>query len=377
MQRYLEKEIIRDLKKKIVILTGPRQVGKTYLSKQIAEQFNQPQYMNYDNDADISIVDNSRWSMDADFLIFDELHKKKNWKAFLKGTYDKKSTGQSILVTGSSRMETFRQSGESLAGRYYHFRLHPLSVKELGDQLSPHEALKNLIALGGFPEPFLTGSEDEANRWRKQYYSDLIREDILEFSRINEIRTMRLLLELLRKRVGSPLSYRSLAEDLHVSPNTVRHYVDILETLYIVFLLRPHHKNISRSIQKEPKLYFYDSGYVIGDEGVKLENTVALCLLKHTHFLQDAKGKDITLSYIRTKEKKEIDFVLIEDEDVRELIEVKSSDKNLSRDLLYFKSRLRNVKAVQVVMNLRDQEYYREKDIHVVKAGEYLTHLKA
>ena len=122
---------------------------------------------------------------------------------------DKKPDNQSLLITGSSRMDTFRQSGESPAGRYFHFRLHPLSVKELKEQLPPHEALKNLNALGGFPEPFLANTDSDATRWRKQYYSDLLREDILEFSRINEIRTMRLLLEMLRTRVGSPLSFRS------------------------------------------------------------------------------------------------------------------------------------------------------------------------
>ena len=123
--------------------------------------------------------------------------------------------------------------------------------------------------LGGFPEPFLSESEEEAARWRNQYYTDLVREDILEFGRIQEIKAMRQLVELLRSRVGSPLSYMSLAQDLQISPNTVKKYISILESLYIVFLVRPFHRNIARSILREPKLYFFDSGFLKADEGVR------------------------------------------------------------------------------------------------------------
>ena len=88
--------------------------------------------------------------------------------------------------------------------------------------MKPHEALFRLNRLGGFPESFLSGSDTEAARWRNQYYTDRVRENILEFSRIHEVRTIRLLLEMLRERVGSPLSYTSLAGDLQVAPNTIR-----------------------------------------------------------------------------------------------------------------------------------------------------------
>ncbi len=361
----------------MVILTGPRQVGKTFLAKQISTNFSNPQYMNYDNLHDATIIDNMRWHTDADLLIFDELHKKKNWKSFLKGTFDKLAKEQTILVTGSSRMETFRQTGESLAGRYYHYRLHPISVRETEDRMSRFEALRRLTDLGGFPEPFLSSSTTEANRWRRQYFTDLIREDIIEFSRIQEIRTMRLLVEMLRKRVGSPLSYRSLGEDLQVSPNTISRYVDILAALYIIFLIRPYHRNLARSIRKEPKIYFYDTGAVIGDDGIRLENAAACCLLKHCHFMQDTLGKNIETAYIRTKEKKEIDFALVEDERIREIIEVKLSDSKPSNELVYFKRALQEVKAVQLVMHLHDPIYYRDKDIHIVKASEYLAGLQA
>lgn len=238
-----------------------------------------------------------------------------------------------------------------------------------------YEALSALNRLGGFPEPFLSASEDEANRWRRQYYTDLVREDIMDFSRINEIRALRLLLEMLRKRVGSPLSCTSLANDLQVAPNTVRKYVAILESLHIVFPIRPFHTNIARSILKEPKVYFYDSGYVDGDEGIRLENTVAVSLLKHVQFLQDAKGKEISLHYLRTKEGKEVDFCLAEKGTLTHLIEAKLSDDSVSANLRYFINRLPQAKAFQLVHNARhDQE---ADGASIVRAGEWLSQLAA
>jgi len=222
MNRYLYDPIHKDLLKKMVIVTGPRQVGKTWLAKELMKEFRNPQYLNYDHLDDARIIRSQTWSLDADLLVLDEVHKMKEWKGFIKGSYDTRPAGQSILITGSARLDTFRQAGESLAGRYFSYRLHPLSVRELKDSLPPREALKLLNRLGGFPEPFLSGSETEAARWRKQYYTDLIREDILEFSRIHEIKAIRLLVEMLRERVGSPLSYTSLAGDLQIAPNTVR-----------------------------------------------------------------------------------------------------------------------------------------------------------
>ena len=281
----------------------------------------------------------------------------------------------SLLVTGSARMETFRQSGESLAGRYLNFRLHPFSVSELKNTMPPYEALVLLNQFGGFPEPLISGSERKASRWRNQYFTDLIREDIVDFSRIQEINTMRLLVELLRKRTGSPLSLNSIAGDLQVSPKTVKNYLDILESLYIVFTVRPFHKNIARSILKEPKVYFFDSAYVKGDDGNRLENTVACCLLKHCHFQQDIMGKSVCLNYLRTKDKKEVDFLLSEDNQAIEMIEVKLSSNSISRHLKFFKERHSYVKAIQIVQNLRQNEYDRDTDIHILKAADYLAGL--
>lgn len=371
MKRYLEDTIIRDLRKKMVLLAGPRQVGKTFLAKRIMTSFRNPQYLNYDNMADARIIETQTWSASSDIMVFDEIHKMPNWKHFLKGVFDSKKEGQSILVTGSARLDTFRQAGESLAGRYFSFHLHPLSPRELASQLSPPESLSRLKTLGGFPEPFLSGSEVEAKRWRNQYFTDLIREDILDFSRIQEVRTMRLLVEMLRSRVGSPLSCAGLAEDLKVSPNTVRSYLDILESLHVVFLIRPFHSNLARAIQKEPKLYFYDSGYVEGLAGIPLENTVAVCLRKHVDFLRESQGLDISLHYVRTKDKREVDFALATNGKVTTLLEVKQSDDTPTAALKYFQELLPDSTAYQLVENLRQPRSF--GNLHIVNAAAWLA----
>ena len=278
-------------------------------------------------------------------------------------------------MTGSARLDTFRQSGESLAGRYFSFHLNPLSVKELSGQLAPSEALELLNRLGGFPEPFLSGSEREAARWRNQYYRDLVREDILEFSRIKEIRSMRLLVELLRQRVGSPLSLTSIAGDLQIAPNTVRSYLDILESLHIIFTVRPFHINVARAIQKVPKVYFYDSGYVNGDEGLRLENTVAVSLRKHVDFLRDVMGEIVSLHYVRTKDKKEVDFSLVHNDRLTELIEVKLSDGDPSTTLTFLARKLKVPSAIQLVQHLRQPQSI--GNVHVVSAADWLAGLSA
>jgi predicted AAA+ superfamily ATPase len=215
----------------------------------------------------------------------------------------------------------------------------------------------------------------EAVRWRNQYYTDLIREDILEFGRIQEIKAVRLLVELLRERVGSPLSYTSIAEDLQVAPNTVRKYVDILESLCIIFLVRPFHTNVARAVLREPKAYFFDSGFVKGDEGLRLENTCAACLLKHAQYLQDTRGEDISLRYVRTRDGREVDFALCREDRIASLIEVKTADNRPSPGLLYFQARMPDAEAFQLVQNLRQEESV--KGVSVVAAGRWLSTLEA
>lgn len=377
MKRYLDDLVAADLPRKMVLVTGPRQVGKTTLCRQLMANFPAAQYLNWDVAADRAILQRQSWSPRADLLVMDEVHKMRDWKNWLKGVVDGRAPGQALLVTGSARMETWRQSGDSLAGRYLAFRLHPLSVREWCAQQGgePDAALERLLRRGGFPEPCLAERDDDAERWRRQYFTDLIREDVVEFSRLHEVTAMRLFVELLRERVGSPVSLASIARDLAVSPTTLKRYLDILQALYIVFAVQPWHRNIGRAILQTPKVYFFDTGLVRGDEGVRLENAVATMLLKHVHFRQDALGKAAGLHYIRTKDGAEVDFALSEDDRLTHLIECKLADNKPHRALANLGARFPEAQALQLVRDLRQEEY--RAPVHIVHAAAWLAGLDA
>lgn len=371
MKRIQTEQILKDLATKMVFVAGPRQVGKTYLAKQIAESFQRPIYLNYDNLADRQIIQEQSWLPTSDLVIFDELHKMDDWKNYLKGVYDTKPSNLAILVTGSARLDIFNQMGDSLAGRFFLHRLLPLSMSELSKLKKPC-SIETLIERGGFPEPLLAETLVEANRWRLQYTNSLLATDVFEFDKVQNIKAVKTIFELLRTKVGSPISYQSLAEDVAISPSTAKKYIQILEALYVVFTITPYSNNIARSLLKEPKIYFFDTGLVKGDEGAKLENLVAVSLLKHVYGKTDDMAENYHLHYLRTKEKLEVDFALVKDDKVEKIIEVKNSAKEISKSLYWFVQKYQ-MPAAQIVRHLRQQKV--SNGIQVLKAETFLEEL--
>lgn len=366
MKRYLEDQLRSDLSKKMVLLTGPRQVGKTTVSRALQGTLANAVYLNYDTPQHRATLLAQTWPQRAPLLVLDEIHKMPNWKVWLKGVFDGRGqvggVAQQILVTGSARMDTFRQAGASLAGRYFALRLHPISVREWCEQTgaSADQALTHLLARGGFPEPCLADSDAEASRWRQSYFTDLIREDVLEFSRLRDINAMRLFAQTLQQRVGSPLSLASIARDMGVSAKTLSSYLEILQALFIVFTVRPWSRNITRATLLQPKVYFYDTGLVHGDDGVRFENLVACHLLKHSHWQQDAMGQSVDLHYLRTKDGAEVDFALSTasqgEVQLTHLIECKLSDTKLHPALKRFATEVPQTQAVQVLRDCRGEQ---------------------
>ena len=371
MQRAQEKAILSDLYKKMVLLAGPRQAGKTTLAKKIATYFPNSLYLNYDRNEDRRIIHEEAWLPRVELIILDEINKMEEWKSFLKGVYDTKAPHQKILVTGSARLEIFNQVGDSLAGRFFLHRLLPLSPSEC-NQVGVPSSIDRFLERGGFPEPFLAETELDANRWRLQYTDSLLRVDVLDFDNIQNVKAIRLIFELLREKVGSPISLTSLAEDAAISPNTVKKYIEILEALYIVFRVTPYSNNIARSLLKEPKIYFFDTGLVKGSEGIIFENFVAGCLLKHVMGKIDYYAEPYSLNYLQTKDRQEVDFALIKEGLIEQLIEVKLTNSTLSQGLRYFQEKY-NHPAIQIVKDLKREKL--EHHIPVVQAENYLRKL--
>ncbi len=372
MRRLQYDKIIEDLKLKMVFLSGPRQVGKTWLAKEIGGRFANSVYLNYDRREDREIIERESWLDETELLIFDELHKMAGWKNYIKGVFDTKPDHLMILVTGSARLETFTHSGDSLAGRFFLHRLFPFSPSELAS-VGGGDLSRRLLSRGGFPEPLLAENDDHATRWRSQYADALVREDLLDFERIHDLKSIYLVLDLLRDRVGSPLSYTSIAEDVGISPNTVKKYISIFEALYIVFRVTPFSRNIARSILKEPKIYFFDTGMVRGDEGCRIENLVALSLLRYASGMGDYRGEDHGLHYLRTKDGREVDFCLTLDNKPRVMFEVKRSESSLSKNLVYFHKKY-DIFGIQLVLELKRER--KEQGLEIRDCMKYLSSLE-
>jgi predicted AAA+ superfamily ATPase len=371
MERYQKQAILKDLQKKMVLLAGPRQAGKTTLAKSIAQEFKSSTYLNYDSMIDRKIIMQEGWLDNTELIILDEIHKMVKWKNYLKGVYDTKLPHQRILVTGSARLEIFNRVGDSLVGRCFLHRLMPLSPAEC-DKMKVEYTLDRFLQHSGFPEPFFVDDIIEVQRWRMQYVDSILREDIFNFDNIQNVNAIRLVFDLLRERVGSPISYTSIAEDVAISPNTVKKYIQILEALYIVFRVTPFSRNIARSLLKEPKIYFFDTGLVNGDEWVKFENFVSFCLYKHVLAKIDYLAQGYSLKYMQTKEKHEVDFALVNDNKIEQIIEVKRSDDVVGYGLKYFTQKY-NFPGCQVVKDLKKERV--ENGIEIVRGVNFLKGL--
>ena len=348
IDRSLHFSVIRDLNEKIVLLSGPRQCGKTTLSKALFKNFD---YLNYDFPPDREILQSQTWNRETDLLIFDEIHKMNYWKSWIKGLYDQEGVRPRLLVTGSARMNQLRKAGDSLAGRYFNYRLHPFDLKELNLKTAKEreEVLDTILNVGGFPEPFLKGTRRAYNRWSASHLDVILRQDAIDLENIRDIKSIEILISLLAQKVGSKVSYASLAHALQRDPKTIARWLSFLENLYIIFKVTPFHKNIARAILKESKYYFYDTGRVQEDHSIRFENYIACALIKELQRLFDTEGIKGTLYFIQTKTGREIDFLVKMEQDASWLIEAKWKDSNFSPNFKYFSHYFKKAKCVQLV----------------------------
>jgi predicted AAA+ superfamily ATPase len=371
--RYLTSRLRADLKKKMVILAGPRQCGKTTLAKSLLD--NRGEYLNWDITKDRKAIRELAWPKDATLVVLDELHKAPKWKNLLKGVVDEFGNKPPLLVTGSARLDAFRRTGDALTGRHYFYRLHPIDPAEsklLLPELGLDARVMRLLAAGGFPEAFL--NPKEAARLRNDRMELVTREDLRDLSRVSSWRGPADLVELLRERVGKPVHYESLAQSLSISPPTAKSWVELLEKLYIVFLLPPYSNRLSRSIRKDRRIYFFDCGAGYDETGgAQLENMVACSLLKYAQFRKDAAGESWEIFYLRDKESREVDFVVTFNRRVHWLIEVKASDENPGTGIRYYTEKLQPHESLQLVLNLdRAQE---KSGIKILPLGKWLEAL--
>ncbi len=350
--RYLTKNLRNDLQKKMVLLAGPRQSGKTTLAKSLLDT--NGYYLNWDIARDRKIIRDFSWPKTSSLIVLDEFHKAPRWKNTLKGLSDEFQNKPPILVTGSARLDAFRRSGDALTGRHYLYRLHPIDLAEtaiLDSMAHSKSRFAKLIQTGGFPEAYF--NIKESNRLRKDRMDLVIKEDLTELSRVSNWRGPSDLIDILRDQVGQSVKYDSFTSDLGVSAPTVKNWIELLEKLYLIFLVPPYFKNVSSSIRKERKIYFYDSGSAYDETlGSQIENAVACSLLKFCHYKQDTLGENWELFYLRDKMQHEVDFAITKNKKIHTLIEVKKSDDSISTGFKYFHERLKAKNSIQLVYEL-------------------------
>lgn len=365
--RYLAAQVAQDLKTKMVFIGGPRQVGKTSLARSLLPD---PKCeLNYDVAAHRQAILKRQLSA-GDFWFFDEIHKFRGWRNYLKGLFDEHGRTRRILVTGSARLDLYRFGGDSLQGRYFHLRLHPFSLAELGGHA---DLLPDLLTLGGFPEPLMSGSQRFARRWALSYRERLIREEVTSLETVSDLGRLELLALTLPERVGSPLSINSLREDLGVSHQTLSRWTDILERVYGIFRLAPFGAPRLRAVKKERKHYHYDWS-VVPSPGARFENLIASHLLKWVEFQVDTEGRDLELRYFRDIDGREVDFVVTEGASPIAFIECKLGDDPVAPGLRYLKARFPGVAAWQVSADgLRD--YVSAEGVRVAPAWRLLSEL--
>lgn len=376
MLRYAHGPLLQHFQqhRQMLLLSGPRQVGKTTVAKTLGDSLAKSAYLNWDNQSHRELILKGPEAIAAQFglnqlrenlplLVFDELHKYQHWRNFLKGFFDQYENSARIIVTGSASLETFKRGGDSLMGRYFPYTLHPASVAECNG-VNPLGLINQepvriddaqwdaLWRFGGFPEPFLKADQRFYNRWRKLRTEQLFREDIRDLTRIQELGQIEMLAELLRTQVGQLASYSTLARQTRVSVDTVRRWIATLESLFFCFTVKPWHKNVARALRKEPKYYLWDWSQ-IDDPGARVENFVASALLKAVNWWTETGQGDFGLYFIRDKQKREVDFLVTRDLQPWFLVEVKSSAKaGLSAALAYFQQQLDISHAFQLAHDL-------------------------
>ncbi|MFH1644395.1 MAG: ATP-binding protein [bacterium] len=325
IKRELEKELKISAKQfPAVAVLGPRQSGKTTLVK---ATFSKYKYISLENlDTRQDAISDPRHFLETHEnkygLILDEIQNTPELLSYIQTYIDKHKKHGYFILTGSQNILLNQAISQTLAGRISILTLLPLSINELKKDKLLSESIEKTMFTGMYPRIFdekIKGEKPTPQKWYPNYIRTYIERDVRMLKNVHNLNLFQKFIKLCAGRVGQILNLTSLGDDCGVDAKTADNWISILASSYIIFLLRPHHKNFSKRLIKSPKLYFYDTGLAcslleIENEkelntsyirGHLFESFVLSELMKH-RYNQD---KNPNLYFWRDSQKHEIDCI--------------------------------------------------------------------
>lgn len=321
----------------VITITGPRQVGKTTLCKNLFPDYT---YINLEHPAQCTIIEQDIEAFFANsntHLIIDEVHHLPQMLSYIQVLVDE-NPDRKFILTGSSNFALLHQITQSLAGRTALFTLLPFAQSELSG--TKDLSTDQLLYQGFYPAIYTKNTP--ASMLYRDYYNTYVERDIHQLLKVKNLQAFQTFIRLCAGRVGSECNFSSLSNDVGVSVPTITEWVSILQASYIVWKLPPYFANINKRLVKTPKLYFYDTGllcYLLGIENVQqlkthplrgsiFENMVLNEVLK-SRFNQ---GKDNNLCFYRENKGSEVDLVSPQSNKLS-IMEIKSA-KTFTKDFM-------------------------------------------
>ncbi|MGC3977969.1 MAG: ATP-binding protein [Paludibacteraceae bacterium] len=317
---YIQREITQEVKRAlqnnpVVALLGPRQCGKSTLAKRLLAEYPESIYLDLERPSDLHKLDDAEWflsSQKGKLICIDEIQRKPELFPLLRSIVDEWNTAASFLILGSASRDLLQQSSESLAGRISYKKMMPFLWNELDEKYK----IGDYYSRGGFPRSLLADGKEASFEWRENFISTFLERDLLQWRGFTPI-AMRRLWQMLAHVNGQTVDYTTLSKSLGISAVTVRNYIDLLESTFMVEVLSAYVSNQGKRLVKAPKIYIADSGITSALLGLRnfeeMSGHPSFGAVWEQIVLSNLKGlfPEATFYFYRTSNGAEIDFVMI------------------------------------------------------------------